>query len=58
MKAKIKLEGLKIESFVTDLNDHHLNTVQGGRAVWSDGDFCEITGIVCTMIASCPLIDF
>ena len=31
--AKIKLEGLKIESFVTDLNKQDLNTVQGGKAI-------------------------
>ena len=28
--AKIKLEGLKVESFVTDMKKQDLNTVQGG----------------------------
>ena len=47
---KIKLEGLKVESFVTNLKETELKTVQGGG--FTDG-ICASAYQCRTQVASC-----
>jgi hypothetical protein len=66
-KAKLKLEDIKVESFMTSLDDVDINRVIGGTTGSDDGDLCPNTcPATCTCVTnntcnityvcgSCPL---
>lgn len=52
--TKLSLETLQVKSFVTNMKEEKLNTVQGGKAHFTDVDFCTI-GYTITQNAYCPI---
>lgn len=63
-KKKLTLEDLKLESFLTELNDARLVKVQGGNGAYGDSDDCttddpdnETTEITGPSGCTCPSDD-
>lgn len=49
MKKSLKLSDLKVQSFVTSLNDEQLNTLKGGDATLNPA--CNSIGVACRTVA-------
>lgn len=49
MKKNLKLSDLKVQSFVTSLNEDQLNTLKGGDA--TNNPACGSIGIACRTVA-------
>lgn len=54
MKKNLKLSDLKVQSFVTSLDNDQLNTLKGGDA--TNNPSCNTLGVACRTVAhNCPV---